>query len=59
MLFETSEFSVFIKKLPQLNHSYTIEMLKADLWTHVTTIIQDEKQQIDQLVKNPCEIVDI
>ena len=34
-------------------------MLKADLWTHVTTIIQDEKQQIDQLVKNPCEIVDI
>lgn len=42
LLFETSEFSVIVNNLPELNEDYTIEQMKAELWDHITTIIKQQ-----------------
>ena len=42
VMLETKEFAVFIKKLPKLTQDFTIDMLKSDLWTKITEVIQKE-----------------
>jgi len=43
-LVETQNFSVEIKRLPNLDKDYPLEYLKSDLWEHVQKIIGKEKQ---------------
>jgi hypothetical protein len=40
LLFETKEFAISVRNLPILDHFYSIEQLKAELWEHFTVIIK-------------------
>ena len=46
LLFETREFAVEIKNLPELTTEYTLEMLKSDLWSHLESTIYGGRQEI-------------
>lgn len=40
MLFETSEFAVVVQNLPRLTSTYSLEQMKAELWDHIQTVVQ-------------------
>lgn len=35
LLFETKDFALEIKHLPEVSSSYTLDMLKVDLWQEI------------------------
>jgi len=41
LLFETSEFSIQVKNLPHLDENYSIELLKSELWDHITSVVKE------------------
>lgn len=43
LLFETQEFAVEVSNLPPLSADYPIELLKAELWDHLETLVKNEK----------------
>jgi hypothetical protein len=42
LLFETSEFSIQVKNLPQLSETYSVEMMKAELWDHLQNVVKEQ-----------------
>ena len=44
MLFETKEFAMEFSNLPKLDQNYSIDLLKAELWSHIEKVIWTEEQ---------------
>lgn len=49
LLVETKEFALEFRRIPAVSKDYTIDMLKAELWSHIEDVIFQEKQQIMRL----------
>lgn len=44
LLFESKDFAIELWRLPKLTNTYNVDVLKADLWHHITDVISREKQ---------------
>jgi hypothetical protein len=48
-LLEVREFCLLFSNLPELTNQYSQEMLKAELWAHITSAIKEHPQQIEEM----------